>query len=235
MKDQHIKHIAVIDPATSHPELDSFNLLARISPLPLTYHLPCLFGMDSLRLSEKSIVAIVIMGSGASVHEELNWQSDLMAWISSILESSDQSGKRIPMLGLCYGHQALAHLLGGKIDFIYEDRKKLQGKRNIDLKKGEFWGDATSGPVIVSHRETVTSLGPECIITATSDTIAIEGFHHPKKLVWGFQAHPEAGLGFLANQKITIDDPHQNIRFGHALMKSFLDWTASYVAGQATD
>ena len=46
-----MRHIAIIDPGTRVPELDCFNQLTRRSPVPLTYHLPALFGVDSLHLS----------------------------------------------------------------------------------------------------------------------------------------------------------------------------------------
>ena len=44
--------IAVIDPGSRVAELDTFNVMSSLSPLPLSYHLPALFGMDSLDMLE---------------------------------------------------------------------------------------------------------------------------------------------------------------------------------------
>ena len=47
-------HIAVIDPAVRIPELECFNQMALISPLPLTYHLPAMYGQQSLDAEDLS-------------------------------------------------------------------------------------------------------------------------------------------------------------------------------------
>ena len=53
-----MRPVAVIDPAVRVPELDCFNRMSRRSRLPLTHHLPALFGLDSLRRAEADLRGI---------------------------------------------------------------------------------------------------------------------------------------------------------------------------------
>ena len=190
-------HIAVIDPASRVPELDSFNRLQMITDCKLSYHLPALFGMESLEMCQAPFDGILILGSGASVYDNLPWQEPFHAWVKLQLDC------KTPTVGLCYGHQLLAHLVGGKIGFYREDQAKLVGSRKIILhSKNDFWDDLTSGDFIVSHRELVKELPSDCEVIATSPEVAIDGFRHKEFPIWGMQSHPEAGPGFVKNQKL---------------------------------
>ena len=114
------KTIAVIDPAAGTPELDAFNALAQRSsalPVAFTYHLPALFGMGSLAQLEAraQLAGVIVFGSAASVHDDAPWQRELNAWLLPRL----QSDAGPPVLGLCYGHQVIAHLLGGEVGRVW--------------------------------------------------------------------------------------------------------------------
>ena len=69
--------IAVIDPGTRVPELDCYNRISRHSPLPTSYHLPAQHGIDSLVRVQDLTVGVIILGSGASVHDDEPWQKAL--------------------------------------------------------------------------------------------------------------------------------------------------------------
>jgi GMP synthase (glutamine-hydrolysing) len=64
---------------------------------------------DSLP-SVESISGVVITGSPAMVTERSDWSEASARWLASIVESDS-----VPVLGLCYGHQLLAHALGGEV------------------------------------------------------------------------------------------------------------------------
>src|SRR5437870_2024958 len=95
------RHVMVIDPAIRVAELDCFNRMALASPVPLTYHLPALHGMASIRHDEAGAIGIVILGSGCSVNDAYPWQQHLVEWLLPRLEQG------VPTLGLCFGHQLI--------------------------------------------------------------------------------------------------------------------------------
>lgn len=210
-------HVAIVDPASRVAEIDSFNRLQGLSSLELSYHLPALYDMDSLAQLRSPIDAIIILGSGASVYDNLPWQAPLESWASDAIE------KGTPILGLCYGHQLLAHILGAKIGFYSEDQEKLVGLRKISLlDKNDFWGTQKDGQFVVSHRELVTELPSDCEVMATSDEVKVDGFRHCTKPVWGMQCHPEAGPGFVNNQDLPIQNEEKNFASGQSFLSSFL-------------
>ncbi|MBA2320476.1 MAG: gamma-glutamyl-gamma-aminobutyrate hydrolase family protein [Deltaproteobacteria bacterium] len=211
------RHIAVIDPGVRVPELDCFNRMSRRSRLPTTYHLPALFGMDSLLRAEDGLAGVVVLGSGASVNDALPWQDALSAWLRPRLDGGT------PFLGLCYGHQLGAHLLGGAVDYLSPDRQKLVGMREIRLHDNVLWGEAVAGRLMVSHRETVVRLPDRCRVVGTSPEVAVEAFAHETLPIWGFQAHPEATPAFARNNGVPFDEDPSVLAFGHALVDGFLD------------
>lgn len=213
-------HVAVIDPGTRVPELDCFNRMSRRSRLPLTYHLPALFGLDSLRRAEDGLRAVVILGSGASVNEALPWQDELRDWLRPRLD-------RVPMLGLCYGHQLLAQLLGGRVGFLFEDRHKLKGLRTVPLDPNPLWGEACEGPMVISHREAVLEVPPGCDVVGRTPDCAVDALAHRTLPIWSFQPHPEATLAFVANNDVPFDAPEETLWFGHGLVDAFLDRVAT--------
>ncbi|MFT4624749.1 MAG: GMP synthase (glutamine-hydrolyzing) [Myxococcota bacterium] len=214
----------MIDPGTRVPELDCFNRLARAGAVPLTLHLPALFGLDSLIRAESGLLGVVILGSGASVHDPLPWQGALGDWLRPRLEAG------LPALGLCYGHQLLAHLLGGEVTFR-ADGVKLKGLRTVRIAADRLWGEGGEGPLIVSHREVVTALPPECTLRGSTEICAIEAFSHDRLPIAGIQAHPEATPAFAANNTVPFDADPAVLAFGHGLVDRFIAGTGHGTVG----
>lgn len=212
-------HIAVIDPGGRVPELDNYNrLVLRHPSFRFTYHLPALFGMSSLQLIEAKIEALIIFGSSASVNEDLPWQSAIHAWLKQKMDEG------IPTLGICYGHQLIAHLYGGKIDYALPTMEKYKGLRQITLEKEGFWQKG-SGLYIVSHREVVKTLPVDFEKCAESQETEFELIRHKTKPIWGIQSHPEAGPEFIINSMIPLKPDEESLAFqsGDSFMSSYLD------------
>ena len=116
-------------------------------------------------------------------------------------------GGRIPILGVCLGHQAIGQAFGGK---VVRAKRVMHGKTSqIEHSGRGVFRDLPAGFAatryhsLVIERESV----PDCLeITAHSEDGEIMGVRHRKFAVEGVQFHPEAIL----------------TEHGHQLLKNFL-------------
>jgi len=109
-----------------------------------------------------------------------------------------------PVLGICYGVQLIAQLLGGKVE--RSDRREYgHAELRIDDASGLFRGVEDGSRVWMSHTDRVTKL-PEGFVnlahTANSEHCAIG---NPQKRIYGLQFHPEV---------------HHTV-FGHQILENF--------------
>ena len=121
---------------------------------------------------------------------------------------------KIPLLGVCLGHQSVAEAFGGD---IIKARKLMHGKTSMIQHDGKtvFQGlpnpfEATRYHSLVVNRKTL----PDCFeITAESDDGEIMGISHKELVIEGVQFHPESIL--------TV--------YGKDLLKNFIDLPAEKV------
>ena len=114
-------------------------------------------------------------------------------------------GARIPVLGVCLGHQCIGQVYGGEV--VRADRL-MHGKTSPILHEGDgvFFGlpipfEATRYHSLIVRRE---SLPPELEIVAETSEREIMGLRHRHYPVHGVQFHPESimtseGKKLLAN------------------------------------
>ena len=104
-------------------------------------------------------------------------------------------GPRLPVFGVCLGHQSVAEVYGGKV--VRADRL-MHGKTSPMIHEGKsvFKGlpspfDATRYHSLIVERESL----PDCLeITAWTAEGEIMGFRHREHPVHGVQFHPESIL-----------------------------------------
>lgn len=70
-------------------------------------HLPT----GQVPLSAENYAGVVITGSPSIVTDQLPWSEQAAVWLRHAMSI------KLPILGVCYGHQLLAYALGGKIDY----------------------------------------------------------------------------------------------------------------------
>jgi len=112
---------------------------------------------------------------------------------------------KIPILGVCLGHQALGYAFGGK---IVQAKKLMHGKTSLIYhnQKGIFKGIPNPFEATRYHSLIVAKKNlPECLeIIAQTKEGEIMGLKHKQYPLWGVQFHPEsiltkAGKNILAN------------------------------------
>lgn len=78
--------------------------------------------------SPKEVAGAMITGSAAMVTERADWSEHTAGWIRQAMDAE------LPLFGVCYGHQLMAHALGGKVDYLPGGREI--GTQPIELLRG---------------------------------------------------------------------------------------------------
>ncbi|MEV5483668.1 MULTISPECIES: aminodeoxychorismate synthase component I [Streptomyces] len=109
----------------------------------------------------------------------------------------------VPLLGVCLGHEALAHLNGGRVGLAPEERHgRLSGVHHMG--QGLFAGLPSPFEVVRYHSLAVSGLSDELEATAWASDGVLMGLRHRHRPQWGVQFHPESictehGHELLAN------------------------------------
>ncbi|MBP5194105.1 MAG: glutamine-hydrolyzing GMP synthase [Clostridia bacterium] len=95
----------------------------------------------------------------------------------------------VPVLGICYGCQLIAHLLGGEVSHA---PTREYGKMEITYEKGDLFENVPKDNVVwMSHTDYVSKLPGGFEITATSATCPVAAMQNKSKKIYGVQFHPE--------------------------------------------
>ncbi len=96
----------------------------------------------------------------------------------------------VPMLGICYGHQAMAQALGGRVERT--GIAEYGGTQlTVDTPGVLFDGLPEVQPVWMSHGDTVTGAPPGFTVTARTAATPVAAFEQPERGLYGVQFHPE--------------------------------------------
>jgi len=127
----------------------------------------------------KDAAGIILSGGPQSVYDAGSPQAD-----PAILEM----GK--PVLGICYGHQWIAHVLDGKVS---GGKTKEYGHTQISVAQGGtlFEGLPNSFVVWMSHGDEVSELPSGFVTAASSDTCLNAAMANETKHIYGVQFHLE--------------------------------------------
>jgi GMP synthase (glutamine-hydrolysing) len=129
----------------------------------------------------------VITGSWAMVTDRLPWSEATAQWIR------DAMAIDMPLFGVCYGHQLMAHALGGRVD--YHPRGREVGCQRIKLLPA-----AADDPLVgalppsfvahLMHEQSIVELPPRAQVLAASDHDAYQIVRYGPNAV-SVQFHPE--------------------------------------------
>ena len=96
----------------------------------------------------------------------------------------------LPILGLCYGHQLIAHLLGGRVERGAKQEYGIS-HATIDRPVGVLKGLSRTEKVWMSHGDTVCGLPEGFEVLAYTENCPVAASHHERKAIYGLQWHPE--------------------------------------------
>ncbi|MBL7902828.1 MAG: glutamine-hydrolyzing GMP synthase [Bacteroidia bacterium] len=154
------------------------------------------------------IKGVILSGSPHSVREENPPKPEL----------NDIKGK-LPLLGVCYGAQFLAHFFGGEVG---KSNSREYGRAHLEIKDKTcplFNDVVNDSQVWMSHADTILSIPASYKITASTHDVKVAAFSIEGETSFGIQFHPEVfhsteGTKILKN-------------FVYGVCKCTGDWTPS--------
>jgi GMP synthase (glutamine-hydrolysing) len=138
-------------------------------------------------LTREGFSGAIVTGSAAMVTDRHDWSERSAQWLREAAHAG------MPLLGICYGHQLLAHALGGEVGDNPAGRE--MGTIELELQPPAA-GDALFGglpqrfPAQATHLQSVLRAPEGATLLASSALDACHAFRWGDA-AWGVQFHPE--------------------------------------------
>ncbi|ROS59058.1 GMP synthase (glutamine-hydrolysing) [Frigoribacterium sp. PhB160] len=169
--------------------------------------------ITAAEIAAKNPVGIVLSGGPSSVYEDGAPGLD-----PAILELD------VPVLGICYGFQAMAKALGGEVS---RTGQREYGATDVTLAEGDstlLSGQPTSQTTWMSHGDSVSKAPEGFDVLASSAATPVAAFSSDARKLYGVQWHPEV----------------KHSSFGQAVLENFLhraagipaDWNSGNVIAE---
>ena len=135
----------------------------------------------------QDILGVIITGSHAMMTDASEWIDTAIRWVRQLVEG------RVPVLGICFGHQLLATAIGGSVD--YHPLGREVGTTDVRLTPSGcqdvlFANLPVVFPAHTTHAQSVLRLPKAAMVLGAN---AFEP-HHALRIdpcAWGVQFHPE--------------------------------------------
>ena len=126
----------------------------------------------------------VVLSGAPDMMSEVVTQRKFTSEVEAVRESA------VPVLGVCFGHQLMAHAFGSEV--VTEPENVLRFvKTTVLLKDPLFRGLPKEVMLLESRHEIVRNLPPGFLQLARSDTTPLAAMKHEKRPLYGVQFHPE--------------------------------------------
>jgi GMP synthase (glutamine-hydrolysing) len=157
-------------------------------------------------------IGIVLSGGPSSIYEEGAIRPDPRVFMLGV-----------PVLGVCYGQQAMAHLLGGAVEAA-GDREYGGADVDVELSCPLFAGTAPRQKVWMSHGDRVAGVPAGFAIVGRTTNAPVAAMADDERRFYGIQFHPEV----------------RHTELGRQILDNFLDicgarrdWNAASIRGEA--
>lgn len=127
--------------------------------------------------------AWVVTGSSCGVYDGFPWIAKLEALLHRMHEA------RTPLVGICFGHQAIAEALGGRVE-------KFSGGWSCGLKRYDMTGRTSPAALLSWHQDQVVAPPPGADVIASSDFCRFAGLRFGDHILT-LQPHPEFTPDYL--------------------------------------
>ena len=146
----------------------------------------------------------IVTGSGAMVTDRLDWSEATAAWLR------DAAHAGLPLFGICYGHQLLAHALGGEVGD--NPRGREMGTLEVELLPAAahdalFEAIPARFAAQLTHLQSVLRMPDGAVALARSAGDGCQAFRWGES-AWGVQFHPEFSAthrrGYIQARKVAL-------------------------------
>lgn len=166
--------------------------------------------------SPAEVAGALITGSAAMVTERAEWSERTAGWIRNAMDAE------LPLFGVCYGHQLMAHALGGRVDY-------LPGGREIGTVPIQVSVQAKQDPVAAAlpetfrahttHEQSVLEIPKGSVVLASSARDPHHLLRYGRNAV-SVQFHPEFNAdvmrAYIHRKRMDMHregfDPHHTFR-----------------------
>ncbi len=98
----------------------------------------------------------------------------------------------VPVLGICYGMQLIAHMLGGE---VAPGERMEYGVTDVNINSDcAIFKNVNDSHMLMSHTDRVSKVPDGFRVTASTKSCPVAAFEAPDRRVYGFQFHPEVEL-----------------------------------------
>lgn len=131
------------------------------------------------KIKEKKPAGIILSGGPTSVYVDKSPSCD-----------SEVFDLGVPVLGICYGGQLMAHTFGGKVSNAVESE---YGKRTlISLESGGLFKNVPESSLCwMSHNDHIVEMPKDFTLTSKTETCPIASMKNDEKKLYALQFHPE--------------------------------------------
>ena len=134
-----------------------------------------------------AVQGVVITGAHEMVTDGAPWMEQVCGWLRKLVDEG------VPILAICYGHQLLAHALGGEVGYHPEGREvgTVTVRCHSSVRQDPLFRVLPDiFPAQSSHAQSVLALPPNTVTLASSDFEPVHAFRVGDN-AWGVQFHPE--------------------------------------------
>jgi GMP synthase-like glutamine amidotransferase len=143
--------------------------------------------------------AWLITGSPAGVYDE-------RPWIAPLLDFLRAAKGRAALVGICFGHQAMAQAFGGRVEKA--SRGWVLGLQSYGVARREPWMDGVASfRAAASHQDQVVELPPEARLLAGNEFTPYGMLAYGQD-AWSLQLHPEFAPGYARALVEPEGDPY---------------------------
>jgi len=214
-----LKPIAILETGVPPPDLrDSFDdYPARFRALLGEGVATVRFDVQAGRLPEDpaAFQGAIVTGSAAGVYDDLPWIAPLLDWLRA-------ARGRTRLVGICFGHQAMAQAFGGRVEKSHKGWGI--GLHRYDVHDVEPWMFPRAGAIsiAVSHQDQVVAPPPDARVIASSPFTPYAGLTwdtHEGEAAMSFQCHPE----FQPEYAAALIEARRGHRIDHALADAAIE------------